>query len=165
MNNLSPEQSSSLRRVALDQSDAALESDCRLNATRGSGPGGQKRNKTSSAIRLTHLPTGISVRAEDSRSQKSNRAAALQRLRLAIALQLRADPVPTDLGSLNPKRPVDLARFLDILAHHHGSVSAAATDLSANTAQVSRFISANTQLLAHVNRLRAANALRPLRPH
>jgi hypothetical protein len=144
--------------------DAIFERQCRLDATRGSGPGGQKRNKTSSAIRLTHLPTGISVRAEDSRSQKSNRRAALERLRLAIAFQLRAGPVPTDLASLNPKQPADLARFLDLLTHHHGSVSDAAPDLSATTAQVSRFISRNTQLLDHVNRLRAQHDLKPLRP-
>lgn len=145
--------------------DAEFDRQCRLDATRGSGPGGQKRNKTSSAIRLTHVPTGISVRAEDSRSQKSNRKAALARLRLAIALGVRADPVATDLTALSPKDPADLARLLDILTHHHGSVSAAAADLAATTAQVSRFICANAQLLDHVNRLRSLHGLRPLRPH
>lgn len=43
---------------------------------RGSGKGGQKRNKTSSACRLTHRPTGIQVRIENERSQPQNRAAA-----------------------------------------------------------------------------------------
>lgn len=43
---------------------------------RGSGKGGQKRNKTSSACRLTHRPTGIQVRIENERSQPQNRAVA-----------------------------------------------------------------------------------------
>lgn len=144
--------------------DAEFARQCESDATRGSGPGGQKRNKTSSAIRLTHLPTGISVRAEDSRSQKSNRKAALARLRLAIALQLRGRPEPVDLATLNPKLPADLARLLDILAHHGGSVSDSAPHLNSTTGQVSRFISHHPQLLDQVNRLRAMNALKPLRP-
>src|SRR5207248_2974059 len=46
----------------------ALLADCRFDIARGSGPGGQKRNKTSNAVRLTHLPTGIHVTATESRS-------------------------------------------------------------------------------------------------
>lgn len=57
--------------------------DCDLvfQATRGSGAGGQKRNKTSSCIQLTHLPTGLQIRCESERSQSQNRQSAISLLR------------------------------------------------------------------------------------
>ncbi|BDD07617.1 peptide chain release factor H [Fulvitalea axinellae] len=51
-----------------------------FQAVRASGPGGQHVNKTSTAVRATDLATGISVLAQDSRSQKQNKALALERL-------------------------------------------------------------------------------------
>lgn len=56
-----------------------------IKATRGSGPGGQHRNKTASAIQLTHTPTGIMVRAESEKSQHRNREAAKTILRLRLS--------------------------------------------------------------------------------
>jgi len=50
----------------------------------GHGPGGQHRNKTESAVRLVHLPTGLKVTATERRSQARNRARALERLRAAL---------------------------------------------------------------------------------
>ena len=56
-----------------------------VRATRGSGAGGQHRNKTSSAIDIVHVPTGIVVHSESSRSQHQNRALATERLAARIA--------------------------------------------------------------------------------
>lgn len=53
--------------------------------TRGSGAGGQHRNKTDTAVQLRHKPTGVSVRAENGRSQSSNRETALRLLRAKLA--------------------------------------------------------------------------------
>lgn len=143
--------------------DDALLEQCRLEAFRGSGPGGQKRNKTSSAVRLVHLPTNLSVRSEESRSQMSNRRSALMRLRLQIALHVRAEPVPVDLKTARPQDPADVARVLDHLDASDYSISGAATSIGATTGAVSGFVCGNDVVLSEVNRQRALRGLRPLR--
>ncbi|MFI2743586.1 peptide chain release factor H [Zhouia sp. PK063] len=60
------------------------EKDIKYQASRSSGAGGQHVNKVSSAIRATHIPTGISVQAMDSRSQHQNKKLAKQRLLLKL---------------------------------------------------------------------------------
>ena len=69
-----------------DQIDIEIrEEDLEEQAIRASGPGGQHVNKTSSAIRLKHIPTGIEVRCQAERSQHKNRAMALSMLRARLA--------------------------------------------------------------------------------
>jgi protein subunit release factor A len=55
-------------------------SDCREEFFRGSGNGGQKKQKTSSGVRLTHEPSGVQVESEAQRSQHQNRVDALKKL-------------------------------------------------------------------------------------
>src|SRR6266705_37349 len=76
-------------------SDSQLLAQCAVDTYRASGPGGQKRNKTSSAVRIRHPPSGLIVIAEESRSQHENRAKALKRLRQALFLKLR-EPLPAE---------------------------------------------------------------------
>lgn len=57
-----------------------LLADCDVTPFKSSGPGGQKKNKTESSVRVRHLPTGITRIATESRSQSRNRALALERV-------------------------------------------------------------------------------------
>ena len=66
-------------------------SDVRVDTFRASGPGGQHRNKTSSGVRLTHLPSGTVVTAVEDRSQHVNRKVAWQRLSERMSAELVRD--------------------------------------------------------------------------
>jgi protein subunit release factor B len=81
---------------------AALKSEVEITAFKSSGPGGQHKNKTESAIRIKHLPTGIMVVATESRSQIKNRELAWQRLieKLAKRRQKRKPRLQTQPSRL-----------------------------------------------------------------
>ena len=71
--------------IILPESDDDLLRECEVETFRSSGPGGQHVNKTESAVRLRHLPSGIVVTSQQERSQHRNKALCLQKLRQKAA--------------------------------------------------------------------------------
>lgn len=83
----------------------ALARQVRVDTYRASGPGGQHVNRTESAVRLVHLPTGITVTASDTRSQARNRELAFARLAARLErMQRRAKPRKATRVPLAEKR-------------------------------------------------------------
>jgi protein subunit release factor B len=66
-----------------------LARECEITPFRSSGPGGQKKNKTESSVRVRHLPTGLTRLGTESRSQTRNREAALRRVWQALEQKSR----------------------------------------------------------------------------
>lgn len=83
---------------------ARLESEVEIDTYKSSGPGGQKKNVTESAVRLRHRPTGLIVVATESRSQIENRETAFERLAARLAA-LQAKPKPR-----RPTKPTRASR-------------------------------------------------------
>jgi RF-1 domain len=167
-------------------SDEQLLAQCEVDTYRASGPGGQKRNKTSSAVRLRHPPSGLLVIAEESRSQHENKARALKRIRQALYLKLREPIPPEELNAERLGRRSDYgsardaegrlhlgakdARFwpavgvvLDVLAATQARLSEAAEALGTSTANLGDFLKTDEKVWEQVNQLRAQFGHKPLR--
>jgi len=173
----------------LDLSEKALLGQCDVNVHRSSGPGGQHRNKVSTAIRLHHRPTGITVQGYDSRSQLDNKRTALKRLRIKIACQLRrpVDPekyAPPEVlrsclftpgkGPPRAGRRLQVGRkdrrfwpvaqcLLDLLAAHQGRLAAAAGALGITTSNLTSVLKDDRHLYVAAQAIRKSHGLGPLK--
>ena len=163
-------------------SDEQLLAQCEVDTYRASGPGGQKRNKTSSAVRVRHPPSGLIVIAEESRSQHENRARALRRLRKAFYLKLRepadgqdAEAVPaaiagsTDaagrlrVGARDPRFWPAVGIVLDLLEAAGAQVSTVAARLGISTGNLIDFLKTDDKVWEQVNQIRARSGLKSLK--
>jgi hypothetical protein len=164
-------------------SDDALIAQCEVDRYRASGPGGQHRNKTESAVRLRHKLTGVTAIGEDSRSQAENKVHAVRRLRSAIALEVR-EPVRLDdykpsgrlanvvaggtapLGAktrLTGDYWAAMAELLDLLVAGNLEIATTAQRLGITTGALSKLLLHDDSVARVVNDLRRAKGMRPLR--
>jgi len=74
------------------ENDDDLLAQCDVETLKGSGPGGQHKNKTETAVRLLHRPTGIRAQASERRSQGQNMGVALERLRALLTAHFAPPP-------------------------------------------------------------------------
>ena len=164
-------------------SDDALIAQCEVDRYRASGPGGQHRNKTESAVRLRHKLTGVTAIGEDSRSQAENKVHAVRRLRSAIALEVR-EPVVLDGFSPSPRLAAFVAagtaplgaktrqtgefwaaigELLDLLVAGNLEIAATAQRLGITTGALSKLLLHDDHVARAVNDLRRSKGMRPLR--
>lgn len=94
--------------MALPDHLRALLAESEIDVYRSSGPGGQKKNKTESSVRVRHLPTGIIRIATEHRSQTRNRELALERLLAALEVRNRK---PKPRVATKPTRSAKVKRL------------------------------------------------------
>jgi hypothetical protein len=167
-----------LRQHPVELADTTLLEGCEVRRLRRSGPGGQNRNKVETAVQLVHRGTGLVAEANERRSQAENRKAALRRLRMQLALTVRAPLLsgasPSTLWqgrcrdgkvSVSPEHadfPRLLAEALDHLAATKWDVPEAAYGLGCTSSQLIKLLGQEPRALALVNRERAERGLRRL---
>lgn len=95
--------------IDIPESDEALLAQCRVSTFRATGPGGQSVNTTDSAVRLVHLPTGVTVTCRRERSQLMNKRECLARLRRSLEALNAVDAprIPTKEPRAAKRRVVD----------------------------------------------------------
>lgn len=162
--------------IAADQ----LVAQCRMSQLRRSGPGGQHRNKVSTAISWLHEPSRISAEASESRDQTRNRREALARLRLRLAIRLRTATAQPDcdpaerqcrgrwtgrslkISAQNEDFAAVLALVMDDLYRSGGQPSLVGPLWKASTTAVVALVGSQPAALQEVNRWREHHGRRPL---
>jgi len=147
---------------------------CRLERVARGGPGGQHANKTATGVRLLHRPSGLQVQACEHRSGEANRAAALRRLRLALACAVRGGADPAWLrphvrsgrlacGAQAASWPGVVAVLLDALATAGGQLRQAAEACALSPTQLAKALCADQSVRAAADALRVRNGLGRIR--
>ncbi len=152
---------------------------CDLQFVRRSGPGGQHRNKVSTAVVLVHRPTGVKAEASERRSQAQNRAAACFRLRINLALDVRAkrpaDDAPSALwqsrrrggrivvSATHDDFPALLAEALDAMESSEFDPKPAGERLGCTASQLVKFLKKEPRALQQINAARSQKGFYPLK--
>lgn len=160
--------------------DATLARQCRVTFGRGSGPGGQHRNKVETAVFVTHVPTGVKATAAERRSQGQNRHVAQRRLRTKLAITVRTtirmnrfrpsalwvqrrQGKALPVNARNRDYPALLAEAMDVVTAMTFDVGGAAGVFGVSMSQLAKLLGREPAALAWVNRGREARGLPKLR--
>lgn len=164
-------------RPAPGTSDDDILTECEWEGLRRGGPGGQRRNKAETGVRLEHKPTGVRAEATGDRTQAGNWREAIKRLKKAIAMEVREAPfspsekppkelekiLKRQIGPNNTKFSDGLGPLLDVIEHHGGVIKDAASHMGTTTGSLNKVLSSDSDLLTAVNRIRERNGFKPLR--
>jgi hypothetical protein len=153
-----------------------LEQECRWEFGRGSGPGGQHRNKVETLARVEHVPSGIRAAAGEERSQGKNRVVAMQRLRCELAVQMRevrsrggrwseyCRGGKIRVSQSNEEYPGLLAEAIGVIVEFGGDLTAAAQELGTSATQLVKFLASYPPALEWLNAERQKAGLAPRIP-
>mgnify|MGYP000857756395 FL=1 len=155
------------RDEILKSDDETLSHVCELEFFKGSGNGGQKRNKTSSAARVRLIGTAYVASDCSERSQHRNRAAALAKLRIALAYGERNAPATPperfECALEHPEYPLWLAHVLDVAEEAKWDLKTAAQVLGCSPSALVKKFARDPELWQFANQARVKRELPPLR--
>ena len=140
---------------------------CLIDFYKARGPGGQKKNKTESAVRLTLKESQISATAAEDRQQSVNRTKAVKRLKLQIAFEERLPPEQwsgqLDMNPSNKNYPLFCAILIDHCVEQNWQISSVATHYGLSTGKLIKILATSDTLWQEVNRQRAKLGHKPLK--
>ncbi|HJO92132.1 MAG TPA: peptide chain release factor-like protein [Victivallales bacterium] len=140
---------------------------CKVENYKSTGPGGQKKNKKSSAVRLTHLPTGLTVISDNYREQAVNKKIAVRKLKIKIAINILGPEIELDrtvVSSANDEYPLWIARVFDILKENRYDIREAARILKLTVSKLVKQIYKDKKIWDAINSNRVLNNTYPLNP-
>ena len=142
------------RNKWLEASDEEFLKNCKLAWFQASGPGGQKRNRKYSGVRLKHLPTDITVEVVKSRSQNENRHNAIKKLKIQIAIKTdgpEVDSFRLEVSMLNSEYPLYAAKIFDVLKKNNFSIADSGKVFKLSTSRLIKFLARDEYLWREVN--------------
>ena len=155
------------RNLLLQLEDSEFLTHCLIDFYKARGPGGQKKNKTESAVRLTLKENGISATASEDRQQSVNRSRCIKRLKLQVAFEMRSEPEPwqgqLDMNPSNKNYPLFCAILFDHFNENSWQMSTVAEIYGISTGKLVKILAKSDTLWQEVNRQRTKNNLKPLR--
>jgi hypothetical protein len=145
---------SAQRNQWLNSNDKKLFSLCTMKHFQAPGPGGQKKNRKYSAIRIIHKPTNLSVTSTETRSQSDNRHIALRKLRIKLAIEIRGPSIFLDrlkISMSSPLYPSWIALLFDKLWEFEFSISRTAKSLNISTSKLVKLIARDSNIWQIIN--------------
>lgn len=142
------------RNLWISSSESDFLKQCKVENYQDSGKGGQKRNRKYSAVRLTHIPTGISVTSSGCREQNINKLKALEKLKVKMAVMLSGPDVniPRSITSIHSyDYPLWVAFLLDELHRNEFEIVLIAKILRLSNSKLLKLVSRDRVIWDELN--------------